>query len=126
MNQELIPLIVGGVGLLMALIIFMLVNKMPAGTGKVKDIAQQIHEGAMVFMRREYSLLMIFVVVIVIGLYFGFGDWHTPFAFILGALCSGIAGYFGMFSATKANVRTTVAANEKGCLLYTSPSPRDV
>jgi K(+)-stimulated pyrophosphate-energized sodium pump len=114
MNQELIPLLVGGLGLLMALIIFMMVNKMPAGTGRVKEIAQQIHEGAMVFMKREYSLLLIFVLVILVGLYLGFGDWHTPFAFILGALCSGIAGYFGMFSATKANVRTTVAANEHG------------
>jgi K(+)-stimulated pyrophosphate-energized sodium pump len=114
MNQELIPLVVGGLGLLMALIIFMMVNKMPAGEGKVKHIAEQIHDGAMVFMRREYSLLLIFVLVIVAGLYLGFGDWHTPFAFILGALCSGIAGYFGMFSATKANVRTTVAANQHG------------
>ncbi|MFC3194355.1 sodium-translocating pyrophosphatase [Marinicella sediminis] len=114
MNQELIPLIVGGLGLLMAFIIFMMVNRMPAGEGKVKHIAEQIHDGAMVFMRREYSLLLVFVVVIVIGLYLGFGDWHTPFAFILGAFCSGVAGYFGMFSATKANVRTTVAANEHG------------
>jgi len=114
MNQDLIPLLVGGLGLLMAFIIFMMVNKMPAGEGRVRQIADQIHDGAMVFMRREYSLLLIFVVVIVIGLYLGFGDWHTPFAFILGALCSGIAGYFGMFSATKANVRTTVAANQEG------------
>ncbi|MCB1582631.1 MAG: sodium-translocating pyrophosphatase [Xanthomonadales bacterium] len=114
MNQALIPLLVGGFGLLMALIIFMMVNKMPAGSGRVKEIAQQIHEGAMVFMKREYSLLMIFVVAILVGLYLGFGDWHTPFAFIMGAVCSGIAGYFGMFSATKANVRTTVAANEDG------------
>ena len=104
MNQEMIPLLVGGLGLLMAFVIFLMVNKMPAGEGKVKEIAQEIHEGAMVFMRREYTLLLLFVVVIVIGLYVGFGDWHTPFAFILGALCSGIAGYFGMFSATKANV----------------------
>ncbi|MEZ5470763.1 MAG: sodium-translocating pyrophosphatase [Marinicella sp.] len=114
MNQALIPLLVGGFGLLMALIIFMMVNKMPAGSGRVKEIAEQIHEGAMVFMKREYSLLMIFVVAILVGLYLGFGDWHTPFAFIMGAVCSGIAGYFGMFSATKANVRTTVAANEDG------------
>jgi K(+)-stimulated pyrophosphate-energized sodium pump len=114
MNQEIIPLIVGGFGLLMALVIYVLVSKMPAGEGKVAEIAQEIHEGAMVFMRREYSLLLIFVVVILIGLYVGFGDWHTPFAFVLGAFCSGIAGYFGMFAATKANVRTTVAANEHG------------
>ena len=114
MNQEIIPLIVGGFGLFMALVIYALVSKMPAGDGKVREIAQEIHEGAMVFMRREYTLLMIFVVVILVGLYVGFGDWHTPFAFVLGAFCSGIAGYFGMFSATKANVRTTVAANEYG------------
>ncbi len=114
MNQEIIPLIVGGFGLFMALVIYALVSKMPAGDGKVREIAQEIHEGAMVFMRREYTLLMIFVVVILVGLYVGFGDWHTPFAFVLGAFCSGIAGYFGMFSATKANVRTTVAANEHG------------
>ena len=44
MNQELIPLLVGGLGLLMALVIFMIVNKMPAGSGKVQDIAQQIHD----------------------------------------------------------------------------------
>ncbi len=114
MKQELIPLIVGGFGLFMALVIYAMVSKMPAGEGKVREIAQEIHEGAMVFMRREYTLLLIFVAVILVGLYIGFGDWHTPFAFVLGAFCSGVAGYFGMFSATKANVRTTVAANEHG------------
>ncbi len=114
MNQELIPLIVGGFGLFMALVIYAMVSKMPAGDGKVREIAQEIHEGAMVFMRREYTLLLVFVAVILVGLYIGFGDWHTPFAFVLGAFCSGVAGYFGMFSATKANVRTTVAANEHG------------
>ncbi len=68
MNQEIIPLIVGGFGLFMALVIYAMVSKMPAGEGKVKEIAQEIHDGAMVFMRREYTLLMIFVVVILIGL----------------------------------------------------------
>ncbi len=114
MNQALIPLLVGGFGLLMAFIVFFTILKLPAGTGKVKDIAEQIHAGAMVFMRREYTLLFSFVAVLLIGLYIGFGDWHTPFAFLMGAISSAIAGYFGMFSATKANVRTTVAANEQG------------
>jgi len=114
MNQAFIPLLIGGFGLLMAFIIFLKILRLPAGSGKVKDIADQIHDGAMVFMRREYTLLFSFVAILLIGLYIGFGSWQTPFAFLMGAISSAIAGYFGMFSATKANVRTTVAANEKG------------
>ncbi|MFK8011131.1 MAG: sodium-translocating pyrophosphatase [Marinicellaceae bacterium] len=114
MSLELIPLILGGAGLLIAILIFAMLSKMPAGSGKVKEIADDIHNGAMVFMKREYSILGGFVLVLFIGLYAGFGTWHTPVAFLVGAFCSGVAGYFGMFSATKANVRTTVAANEKG------------
>ena len=114
MSLELIPLILGGAGLVIALLIYFMMAKLPAGSGKVKEIADAIHDGAMVFMKREYTILIGFVIVLFIALYIGFGTWQTPFAFIIGALCSGIAGYFGMFSATKANVRTTVAANEKG------------
>lgn len=114
MTLQLIPLIIGGAGLVAALFIYFLVAKMPAGSGKVAEISRAIHEGAMVFMRREYSILLIFLVAITVALFFGFGSWHTPVAFLSGAFCSGVAGYFGMFSATKANVRTTVAANEKG------------
>ncbi|VAW37078.1 K(+)-stimulated pyrophosphate-energized sodium pump, partial [hydrothermal vent metagenome] len=114
MSLELVPLILGGVGIFVALLIYFMLIKMPAGDGKVKEIADAIHEGAMVFMKREYTILFGFVVVLFGALYLGFGSWHTPFAFIVGAISSAFAGYFGMFSATKANVRTTVAANEHG------------
>ncbi|HOP22269.1 MAG TPA: sodium-translocating pyrophosphatase [Gammaproteobacteria bacterium] len=114
MNLELVPMILGAGGLVAALLIFAMLLKMPSGSGRVKEIADAIHEGAMVFMKREYTILFGFIIVLLIALYFGFGSWHTPLAFMVGAVCSGIAGYFGMFSATKANVRTTVAANEKG------------
>ncbi len=114
MSLELIPLILGGAGILIAVLIFIMLSKMPSGTGKVKEIADDIHNGAMVFMKREYTILIGFVVVLFIGLYLAFPTWHTSFSFLVGAFCSGIAGYFGMFSATKANVRTTVAANEQG------------
>jgi K(+)-stimulated pyrophosphate-energized sodium pump len=114
MSLELIPIILGVAGLIIAVLIFIMLSKMPSGSGKVKEIADDIHNGAMVFMKREYTILVGFVIILFIALYAGFGTWHTPFAFLLGAFCSGIAGYFGMFSATKANVRTTVAANEKG------------
>lgn len=109
-----VPTILGGVGLVVAFFIYTVVTKFPGGEGKVADIAQEIHTGAMVFMRREYSILAIFVAVIAVFLFIGFKTWHTPVAFLLGALCSGFAGYVGMFSATKANVRTTVAANTQG------------
>ncbi|MCF6287647.1 MAG: sodium-translocating pyrophosphatase [Proteobacteria bacterium] len=114
MSLELVPIVLGVAGLVVALLIFVILLKNPAGSGKVKEIADDIHNGAMVFMKREYTILTGFVVLLFIGLYVGFGTWHTPVAFLIGAFCSGIAGYFGMFAATKANVRTTVAANEKG------------
>jgi K(+)-stimulated pyrophosphate-energized sodium pump len=67
----------------------------------------------MVFMAREYKPLTIFAIVCMVALFFTLG-WQTAIAFALGALCSGTAGYIGMFSATKANVRTAVAARDHG------------
>ena len=114
MDLLLLPPILGGCGLVVAFIIYQIVVKYPAGDSLIAEIAAEIHKGAMVFMRREYSILAIFVVVVTVLLFIGFKSWHTPLAFIVGALCSGFAGYVGMFSATKANVRTTVAAKDKG------------
>ncbi len=114
MDALLFPPILGGVGLAIAFFLYLTVSKYPAGEGPVADIAAQIHQGAMVFMRREYSILFGFVAIITVFLFIGFKSWHTPVAFLMGAFCSAFAGYVGMFSATKANVRTTVAANTKG------------
>ena len=86
MSLELIPLVLGGAGLIIAIMIFAMLSKMPSGSGKVKEIADDIHNGAMVFMKREYTIMIGFVVVLFIGLYVGFGSWHTPFAFLLGCL----------------------------------------
>ncbi len=109
-----LPPILGGVGLVAAFVFYLIIIRYPGGDGLVAEIAQEIHKGAMVFMRREYSILAIFVLVIAIALFVGFKSWHTPFAFVVGALCSAIAGYVGMFAATKANVRTTIAASTHG------------
>jgi K(+)-stimulated pyrophosphate-energized sodium pump len=114
MDMLLLPPILGGIGLLAALIIYFIVKRYPAGEGLVTEIADAIHDGAMVFMRREYTILAGFALLITILLFIGFQTWHTPVAFVVGALCSATAGYIGMFTATQANVRTTVAANEKG------------
>jgi len=109
-----LPPILGVVGLAVAFIIYLLITKYSGGEGKTAKIAKDIHDGAMVFMRREYSILFAFLVVITILLFVAFETWHTATAFVVGALSSAIAGYIGMLTATKANVRTTVAAAEKG------------
>ncbi len=109
-----IPPILGVVGLVVAFVIYLLIIKHSGGEGKTAKIAEDIHTGAMVFMRREYSILFGFLVVLTILLYIGFESWHTSAAFVVGALSSATAGYIGMLTATKANVRTTVAAAEKG------------
>ncbi len=114
MDVLLLPPILGGIGLLAAFVIYRIVKAYPAGEGAVAEIAEAIHDGAMVFMRREYTILGAFAAVITVLLFIGFETWHTPVAFVAGALCSATAGYIGMFAATKANVRTTVAANTEG------------
>ncbi len=109
-----IPVILGILGLIAAWVIFGLVKRYPEGEGKVAQISNSIHKGAMVFMRREYSILAIFVVVVAVLIAISDLGLNTMIAFLLGAFCSGSAGYIGMYTATKANVRTTTAAHTKG------------
>ncbi len=109
----LLPIILGGGGLFVAFVIYRMLIDYPEGEGKIKKIGDSIHSGAMVFMHREYKMLGIFAAVLAFLLLISVG-FGTTLAFIVGAACSAGAGYLGMFSATKANVRTTVAAHEKG------------
>ena len=109
-----LPVMLGAAGLLVALLIYKMVLKYPAGEGKVADIAQQIHRGAMVFMRREYTYLLAFVVIVAALIFISELGAKTTLAFLVGAVCSGIAGYLGMIAATRANVRTTTAAQQQG------------
>ncbi|HCS27804.1 MAG TPA: sodium-translocating pyrophosphatase [Spongiibacteraceae bacterium] len=110
-----VPPLFGAVGLICAFIIYSLVKRYPAGGDNIKKIGDAIHMGAMVFMHREYRTLAMFAAVLLVILYFtpGLGP-KTALAFAVGALSSALAGYIGMFTATKANVRTTTAAHEKG------------
>ena len=109
-----LPVVLGVIGLVAAYLIFQSVKAHSAGDGKVKAIGDQIHLGAMVFMAREYKMLGLFAGILCILLLISPLGWKTALAFAVGALASGAAGYFGMFTATHANVRTTIAANEKG------------
>ncbi len=113
MDVNLLPPIFGVLGLVAAFITYGQVKKHPEGEGKVVEIGNQIHLGAMVFMTREYKMLAMFAAVLVVLLYIFLG-WQTAFCFLLGALASGSAGYIGMNTATRANVRTTTAAHNEG------------
>jgi K(+)-stimulated pyrophosphate-energized sodium pump len=108
------PPIVGLVGLLVAFVIYNVMSKHDAGPDNVKHIADQIHVGAMVFMHREYKMLAVFAAVLVLGIFLSPLGQDTAIAFIVGALSSATAGYLGMYAATRANVRTAVAANDHG------------
>jgi len=90
------------------------VEKQDAGTDKMKKIALAIATGAMAFLKAEYKVLAVFVLAVAILLGFsGNSEGSSPLiamSFIIGALCSSLAGFIGMRVATKANVRTTNAA----------------
>ena len=104
---------VGVLGLGAALVTYLYVAKQPVGTDKMRDIGEEIHLGAMTFLKAEYRILSVFVVAVAAALFFGLGA-NTAMAFIAGALCSGLAGFIGMKAATKGNVRTAAAAKDKG------------
>ena len=104
-------------GLIIAWKLFEGVDDEPAGNEKMTEIADAIHEGAMVFLSREYKMLGYFVGGVIIlllilisvqkGLWIGL--W-TAIAYATGAGCSMLAGYFGMNAATTSGVRTSQAA----------------
>jgi K(+)-stimulated pyrophosphate-energized sodium pump len=105
--------VLGVLGLVAALAIFMYLLKQPAGTDVMRDLADQIHSGAMAFLRRQYIALAAFVLVVAGALWFAISA-TTAMSYVTGALCSILAGFFGMQAATRANVRTAAAAQEFG------------
>jgi K(+)-stimulated pyrophosphate-energized sodium pump len=108
-----IPPILGLAGLFCAFLVYIAIKKNPVTNPAIAKIGDAIHNGAMVFMHREYKMLFLFALVVGIALYISLGK-ETTLAFVAGSLCSALAGYMGMFTATKANVRTTQAAHDKG------------
>ena len=121
MNALLLPPVLGVMGMIAALVVYMLVMKYPDGQDKVKKIGDQIHNGALAFMKTEYKYLLIFIAVLVVLVWFALGI-HSAIAVITGAACSSLAGFIGMYAATKANVRTATAAQEDGAAAALSVS----
>jgi K(+)-stimulated pyrophosphate-energized sodium pump len=104
-----------------AYIVYTLVMKYPDGEDKVKKIGDQIHRGALAFMKTEYTYLLMFMSVLVVLVWLGLG-MHSAIAVIVGAACSSVAGFIGMYAATKANVRTATAAQKDGAAAALSVS----
>ncbi len=114
MTMHHLPFTLGILGLVVSFWIYRSVLRYPQGSSKVVEISDAIHVGAMAFMRREYSILFVFAAVVAVMIWFSDLGSNTAISFIVGALCSSAAGYIGMYTATRANVRTTVAAHERG------------
>jgi K(+)-stimulated pyrophosphate-energized sodium pump len=107
--------VMGAIGLLYTFIKFAWVSKQDAGNERMQEISRYIAEGAMAFLKAEWKILSYFVILAAILLAFmGYSNphshWAIAIAFIIGAVLSATAGYIGMRSATKANVRTAQAA----------------
>ena len=113
MDLSLIPPVLGVVGLIVAFIVFRAMMSFPVMEGKPNSISVMIQQGAMAFMRRELIMIAISVGVLFVALFIMLGI-ETAVSFLVGAFCSALAGYLGMIAATRANVRTTTAAHERG------------
>lgn len=115
MNYVLMSAGVGIIALVFAaLLVVRKINTVVVKHDRMNEIASYIHEGAMAFLKREYRVLIIFSIVLAAAITIGLDSYQTAIAFILGALFSALAGFFGMQVATKANVRTAYAAKESG------------
>ncbi|MFZ5754687.1 MAG: sodium-translocating pyrophosphatase, partial [Bacillota bacterium] len=110
----------GVVALFFAFYLANRINSVSAGNKTMEEIAHAIHEGAMAFLFREYKTLVVFVAALAAVIFVAGIMTHgaeslqpeTAVAFVIGAICSVLAGYIGMNVATKANVRTANAAQE--------------
>jgi K(+)-stimulated pyrophosphate-energized sodium pump len=113
MSLQVYSPILGVVGFVIAILIYNSINAQTVGNKKMQEIAAEIHAGAMAFLKREYTVLAGFILV-VFGLIAFAMNIQTALAFVGGAICSMLCGYVGMQAATKANVRTAEAARTSG------------
>ena len=114
-DQPAILLLSGIIAMVFVFIKDKWVSNQEVGNDKMKIIANNISDGAMSFLKAEYSVLFFFVIIV--GTLLGYignqqSSWLLGISFLIGAICSALAGFIGMKVATKANVRTTNAAQD--------------
>ena len=112
-NMPLLATGAGILGLFVAWLTYLYVRRQSPGSEVMRDLMEQIQTGAMAFLRREYMVLLPFLLIIAVLLGMLIG-WPTAIAYLAGGLCSVLAGFFGMRAATQANARTSEAARASG------------
>ena len=117
MESIIVALAAGGVALLFALIMAVRVLRSGSGNERMQDIGDAIREGANAFLRREYTVLLPFVILVAVVLWLLIDLYtlesavpKTAIAYLAGTICSATAGFIGMFVAVRANTRTAAAA----------------
>lgn len=99
------------IALLYGLFLALRVVKAEEGNKNLKKIARAVSDGAMAYLKKQFSVVFPFIIVLAVAIYFGLGA-GIAITFVLGAIFSAIIGYFGMWIAVKANVRTANAAQK--------------
>jgi K(+)-stimulated pyrophosphate-energized sodium pump len=102
-------LVIGFLGLGYAFLLFWSIMRIQVESVRMREIASAIHEGAMTYLKRQYTYLAVFVAIVFLAIW-GFIGLQVALAYIGGGLFSMFAGFFGMSAATRANVRTASAA----------------
>ena len=112
-NLTTYALVIGIVGLIACVLTYQSIVRQSPGSQVMQDLAEQIQLGAMAFLKREYTVLLPFLLVVAALLGWTVG-WNTGISYVIGGIASVAAGWAGMASATKANVRTSEAARASG------------
>ncbi|MCZ6670454.1 MAG: sodium/proton-translocating pyrophosphatase, partial [Acidobacteria bacterium] len=107
-----ISIVLGFLGIGLAAVLYRGIVRIPVDSAQLREVSENIHDGAMLFLKREYTILAGFILVgflLLVQIH-----WATGVAFLGGAFCSMLAGFLGMKAATRANVRTAMAARDHG------------
>jgi K(+)-stimulated pyrophosphate-energized sodium pump len=112
-NQLSLVMICAAVGLATAILFSIRILSFPTGSEVMTDLSKKIRDGAMAFLRKEYGVIALFMIVATFLIFYFLDEGGTPFtaiSFVIGAVASMAAGFIGMYTATAANVRTAQAA----------------
>ena len=117
MNLLYVPILTGIIAIVVVYLISRGILSKDPGNDKMKEVSGYIEEGALSFLKKEYSYLAVFIIIVALAIWI-FLQFETAIAFVVGALFSIIAGFVGMRIAVKSNVRTAQAAKQgmKGAL----------